>query len=113
MEQTVNAVQARKQFGRLLEEVYYQGRRVIIERAGKPMAVLVPLEQYAQWQEQRRAFFAMVDEVQQRTRETSAEELEATIADATAAAKAAGVPHALAVLRVHPPGGADQAREGN
>jgi len=45
MKKTVNAVQARKQLGRLLEEVYYQSQRVIIERAGRPMAVLVPLEQ--------------------------------------------------------------------
>ena len=102
MEHTVNAVQARKQFGRLLEEVYYQGRRVIIERAGKPMAVLVPLEQYAQWQEQRRAFFAMVDEAQQRRRDTTAAEMEATIADATAVAKAAGVAHALGTTQAAP-----------
>jgi prevent-host-death family protein len=88
MERTVNAVQARKQFGRLLEEVFYQSQCVIIERAGRPMAALVPLEQYQQWQEQRRAFFAMVDEVQQRTREALPEDLEAAIAEAAAAAKA-------------------------
>jgi prevent-host-death family protein len=91
MEKTVNAVQARKQLGRLLEEVYYQSQRVIIERAGRPMAVLVPLEQYRQWQEQRTAFFAMVDEVRQRTRDIPPEELEAVIAEASAAAKAQDV----------------------
>jgi prevent-host-death family protein len=88
MEKTVNAVEARKQLGRLLEEVFYQSQRVIIERAGRPMAVLVPLEQYRQWQEQRSAFFAMVDEVQRRTREIPPEELEAIIEEASAAAKA-------------------------
>jgi prevent-host-death family protein len=88
MENTVTAVQARKQFGRLLEEVFYQRQHVIIERAGRPMAVLVPLEQYRQWREQRTAFFAMVDEVQQRTQEIPSEELEAVIAEASAAAKA-------------------------
>ena len=75
MEKTVNAVQARQQLGRLLEEVFYQSQRVIIERAGRPMAVLVPLGQYRQWQEQRMAFFAMVDEVQQRTREIPPDDL--------------------------------------
>lgn len=89
VERIVNATKARKQFGRLLEEVYYQGRRVIIERAGRPVAVLVPLEQYDQWQAQRQSFFAMVDEVQQRTRSTPAESLEATIAGAVVAAGAA------------------------
>ena len=88
MEKTVNAVQARQQLGRLLEEVFYQSQRVIIERAGRPMAVLVPLGQYRQWQEQRMAFFAMVDEVQQRTRDVPPDELEAVIAEAVAAARA-------------------------
>ena len=88
MEKTVNAVQARQQLGRLLEEVFYQSQRVIIERAGRPMAALVPLDQYRQWQEQRAAFFAMVDEVQQRTRQVPADKLEAVIAEAVAAARA-------------------------
>jgi len=88
MEKTVNAVQARQQLGRLLEEVFYQSQRVIIERAGRPMAVLVPLDQYRQWQEQRTAFFAMVDEVQQRTGQVPPDELEAVIAEAVAAARA-------------------------
>jgi prevent-host-death family protein len=88
MEKTVNAVEARKQLGRLLEEVFYQRQRVIIERAGRPMAVLVPVEQYRQWQEQRSAFFAMVDDVRQRTGQIPPEELEAIIAEASEAAKA-------------------------
>ena len=91
MEKTVNAVQARKQLGRLLEEVFYQNQRVIIERAGRPMAVLVPLEQYRQWQAGRDAFFATVDEVLQHTREIPPEELETVIAEASAAAKAQDV----------------------
>lgn len=87
VERIVNATEARKHLGQLLEEVRYQRRRVIIERAGLPMAVLVPLEQYEQWRAQRQASFAMVDEVQQRTRSTPAESLEATIAEAVAAAR--------------------------
>ena len=88
MEKTVNAVRARQQFGQLLEEVFYRNQHVIIERAGRPMAVLVPMERYRQWQEGRTAFFAMVDEVQQRTRQVPPEELEAIIVEAAAAAKA-------------------------
>lgn len=34
---------ARKNFGQLLEEVYYRGDEFVIERAGKPMAKIVPL----------------------------------------------------------------------
>lgn len=88
MEKHVNAVQARQQFGRLLEEVFYQNHDVVIERAGRPMAVLVTVERYQEWQERRHAFFASVDEVQQRTRMAPPDILQAELAEAVAAAKA-------------------------
>ena len=37
---------ARKNLGELLEGVYYRGDEVIVERAGKPMGVLIPIAQY-------------------------------------------------------------------
>ena len=40
---TVTAMKARQNFGELLDEVFYKGELVIIERAGKPRAALVPL----------------------------------------------------------------------
>ena len=40
---TVTAMAVRKNFGKLLEVVYYQGDQFVIERAGRPMAALVPL----------------------------------------------------------------------
>lgn len=40
------AIKARTNFGGLLNEVYYKKESVIIERAGKPMAVLLPIEEY-------------------------------------------------------------------
>jgi len=89
MEKTINAVAARQRLGQLLEETYYRGSAFIIERAGRPMAAVVPVEQYRQWQQRRADFFAMIDQVQQRTREVPSEELEAAIAEAVTAAKAA------------------------
>jgi prevent-host-death family protein len=41
----INAMKARQQLGTILEEVYYRGEQYIIERAGKPMAALIPLSQ--------------------------------------------------------------------
>ena len=37
-------MKARDRFGELLSEVAYQGNTVTIERRGKPMAVLVPVQ---------------------------------------------------------------------
>jgi prevent-host-death family protein len=39
----ISAMKARQQFGTLLEEIYYRGEVYIVERAGKPMAALIPL----------------------------------------------------------------------
>lgn len=46
MKRKVSAVEARKRLGELLEGVYYRGDEVVIERAGKPMAVVIPAERY-------------------------------------------------------------------
>jgi prevent-host-death family protein len=48
----INAMQARQSFGKLLEEVFYRGDQFIIERAGKPMAAVVPLSVLEQLQKQ-------------------------------------------------------------
>ena len=45
MTKTVNALKARKNLGQLLEEVYYRGDQYVIERAGRPMAAVVPVWQ--------------------------------------------------------------------
>ena len=48
---TIKAVKARENFGQMLDEVYYKGDQFIIERAGKPMAAVVPLSQFEEWQQ--------------------------------------------------------------
>ncbi len=44
MEKVVDATVARRQLGTLLDEVYYKGESIIIERKGKALAKIVPLE---------------------------------------------------------------------
>ncbi len=44
MIKTIEAMEARRQFGGLLNEAYYGKRATVIRRAGKPLAALVPLE---------------------------------------------------------------------
>lgn len=87
MDQTINAVKARQQFGRLLEEVYYGRHNVVIERSGRPMAVLVPVERYRQWLDEREALFAQIDEVRARTAGVSSAGLEAEVAEAATAVR--------------------------
>jgi len=53
MTKRIPAMTARKNFGELLEGVFYKGDEVIIERAGKPMGVLIPIVQYQKLERQR------------------------------------------------------------
>jgi len=42
MQRTMDVTTARRQFGTLLDEVFYKGDVITIERKGKPLARLVP-----------------------------------------------------------------------
>lgn len=44
MERIIDVTTARRQFGTLLDEVFHKGDVVTIERKGKPLAKIVPLE---------------------------------------------------------------------
>jgi prevent-host-death family protein len=50
---TVNALKARQNLGKLLEQVFYKDDRFVIERAGKPMAAVVPVWQLKEGQKRR------------------------------------------------------------
>src|SRR5713226_8351770 len=63
----VNALKARQNLGQLLEEVYYKGDQYIIERAGKPMAAVVPLWRLEDRAKRRERIFARVRKVWQAT----------------------------------------------
>jgi len=59
----INALKARQNLGQLLEEVYYKGDQYVIERAGRPMAAVVPVWQLEEWRKRRDRFFARVSEL--------------------------------------------------
>jgi len=49
----LSALKVRQNLGRVLDEAYYQGQSVVVERAGKPMAVIVPINEFLTWQESK------------------------------------------------------------
>lgn len=77
MVRKVNALKVRQNLGQLLEEVYYKGDQYVIERAGRPMAAVVPVWQLKEWQERRARFFGMVDELRAKGRSSSPRSLSA------------------------------------
>ena len=87
MIKTITAMKARKNLGEVLEEVYYKGDQYVIERAGRPMAAIVPLAQLEAWQAQREAFFGTIDAVRKRNRKVSAKRIADEVAEAVQATR--------------------------
>ena len=52
MQRIVDVTTARRQFGTLLDEVFYKGDVITIERKGKPLACLVPANSERHYQAQ-------------------------------------------------------------
>lgn len=84
MKRHVSAVDARKRLGEILESVYYRGDEVIIERAGKPMAVVIPAQQYERLQRDRNRIIELIEMNWEHNKNVPSEEIEAAIAEAIA-----------------------------
>ena len=87
MVKRVNALNARKKLGQLLEEVYYKGDQFVIERAGRPMAAVVPVWQLEARATRKGRLFGMVEEVWQRTRRLKPETVEREVKQAIKAVR--------------------------
>jgi antitoxin (DNA-binding transcriptional repressor) of toxin-antitoxin stability system len=67
--------------------VYYRGDEVVIERAGRAMAVLVPVGRYAQYHRERQERFTVLERIKAKARKVPAKALDSTIAEAVRAAR--------------------------
>ena len=81
MEKTVGAFEARRSFGRILQDVAAKGEKIVVERHGEPIAALVPIHIYEQWKRRRDAFFDQIDEVAKRAN-LSAEDADELVQEA-------------------------------
>jgi prevent-host-death family protein len=89
MEKNIGAFEARRKFGQLIEEAFYNKDAFIVQRSGRPMAVIISFDEYQKWRALvKERLFQMVDEVWQRTQPTPGAELEAEVEEAVATLRA-------------------------
>jgi prevent-host-death family protein len=75
----VGAREARRRFADLLGRVGYGGEVAIVERSGKPMVALIPVEVYEQLVAEREARFQVLDRLRSRLPEIPEEEVKSDV----------------------------------
>ena len=68
--------------------VCYQNEQYVIERAGKPMAAVVPVWQLEERAKQRERLFATVDEICQKNKRVKPQIIEREVAEAVKGVRA-------------------------
>lgn len=90
MVRTVTAQEARQRLGQLLEGTR-RGDEVIIERAGKPMGVVISPSRYADLERRReeakQRLFEMVDELREQNKDADPDEIQRAVDAAVAAVR--------------------------
>lgn len=86
----LGAREARQRFAELLGRVGYGGEVAIVERSGKPMVAVIPVELYEQLVAEREARFQVLDRIRGRLPEIPAEEVEEDVSQAIDALRESG-----------------------
>lgn len=87
MTKTVGSREARNDFSHLIGEVHYGGQVVIVERSGRPMVAIIPVDDYQRLIAEREARFQVLDEIRRQMPDLPVEEVERDIAEAVAAVR--------------------------
>jgi len=72
----VSAREARNKFADIMGSVRYGGEEVIVERSGRPMAALIPVDTYERLVAERRVRFEVVDQIRSSLPAVASNEIE-------------------------------------
>ena len=87
MAKELSALKIRKSLGEILEEVYYRGEKYIIKRGKKPMAVLIPINEFDNFKKQRQKDMQVFDKIRERAKGIPSKEIEADVQGAVRVAR--------------------------
>jgi len=87
MHKTISALKARQNLGQVMNEVALRGDEYIIERAGKPLVAMIPMERYQSLQKDLDQFFESLDMMRRDIKKESPELIDKLIDEAVRFAK--------------------------
>lgn len=83
MGKMLSAFEARRRFEQLIGEAFYKHDHFIVERSGRPMAVIVSIGEYERWRKLAKGqVFEFIERAWEHTEGTPPEELEHDVAAA-------------------------------
>lgn len=87
MLKTVSAIRVRQNLGLVMNEVALKSDEYIVERAGKPLVAIIPIEKFLSMKKEREEFFRLYDQIQGQSRPGSADEVDRDLDEAVKAAR--------------------------
>ena len=87
MYKTISALKARQNLGQIMNEVALKGDDYIIERAGKPLVAVIPMEKYQSLQKDWDEFFEGLAEMSVNVKEQDYELVDRLVDEAVHAAR--------------------------
>jgi len=89
MVERIGAREARSRFSDILGNVHYGRQVVIVERSGKPLVAIIPVEMYERLIAEQEARFQVIDRIRSHLPEVSQEEVQQDVAEAIASIRSA------------------------
>jgi prevent-host-death family protein len=89
MRKTISALKVRQNLGQVMNEVSLKGDDYVVERAGKPLVAIIPMEKYQRLQNDLDDFYDEVRTFQAGVKDIPEKDIDKALAEATLAAKQA------------------------
>jgi prevent-host-death family protein len=82
MLKTISAMKVRQSLGQVMNEVALRGDDYIVERAGKPLVAIIPMEKYQRLQKDREVALQALEGIWQKMEDTDPKEVESLVNEA-------------------------------
>lgn len=82
MYKKISALKARQNLGQVMNEAALKGDDYIIERAGKPLVAVIPIEKYQSLQQEIEEFFEALSQMRANLKEKDEKEMDVLVEEA-------------------------------
>ncbi|HLC05394.1 MAG TPA: type II toxin-antitoxin system Phd/YefM family antitoxin [Anaerolineales bacterium] len=90
MDARVSSSEARQRFAELVGQAQYGGQVTVIERSGKPVVAMIPIDMYERLVAERESRFEILDQIRSKAPRRRPDQVDRDVAEALAAVRGRG-----------------------